>query len=666
MTTGPIGATGIAAFDRATGPTGAGATNAGNVTAAGILPDAKTGVQALPKFIRPNFERMPPELKLLKNWVLWGAVWNGSKFTKRPIQISGFGASTINPKHWSSFDDVKQAYERAVQRGYIELREKGKPIQQIPVGGVGFVFDGQPDEDGLVVAGVDFDKVISADFKIASLAAERIKRLGSYCERSVSGYGLHVIVKSHPLPAGIAHGGVELYTGGRFFTMTGRAPENARIVAAPNAFAALAEELQSQSGHRGLREADMPTAKHNLSNLTAADRERLQKLFGQLPVESLADGLETNIEEIRSAVSAIPPATISTEPEWERLARGLAHEAAVYKHQAEQLWEILDTASRSAPGYNEEENRSRWLRHISEAFNRENPITIATVFDLAKKHGWQGWSPPVMATASVPIVWSAAELKVSFSNIPHRQWLYGTYLIRGEITVLAAPGGAGKTALANGIAVEVATGKEKLGEKVWKRDDQKVLYFNGEDSRTEIERRLLAFCRQHNVTKLDIDRLYVAGADDARVQSLSFLSMNGKGATSLNTAGFGVLESALQSLHPDLLVLDPLVVFCGGGNMNDNGVMSLVMRKLKALATKYDCAILIVHHTRKGGGKGSDSEGEAEAISGAAAIGNLARRAIMPVTMTDAEAKAFGVLPSERRQYFKLVDAKLTNPLIFK
>ena len=52
-----------------------------------------------------------------------------------------------------------------VERGYIEIREKGKPIQQIPVGGVGFVFDGQPDKDGLVIAGVDFDKVISADRK---------------------------------------------------------------------------------------------------------------------------------------------------------------------------------------------------------------------------------------------------------------------------------------------------------------------------------------------------------------------------------------------------------------------------------------------------------------------------------------------------------------------
>ena len=188
---------------------------------------------------------MPPELKTLKNWVLWAAVWNGTKWTKRPIQISGYGASTTNPKHWSSFDDVKQAYERAVARGYMELREKGKPVQQVPVGGVGFVFDGQPDADGLVFAGVDFDKVISGG-EIASLAEERIKRLGSYTERSVSGGGLHVIVKARPLASGIAQGGVEMYTAGRFFTMTGRAPKNARIIAAPEAFAALAAELQAQ------------------------------------------------------------------------------------------------------------------------------------------------------------------------------------------------------------------------------------------------------------------------------------------------------------------------------------------------------------------------------------------------------------------------------------
>jgi putative DNA primase/helicase len=184
--------------------------------------NTSTGAPAPPKFIQPNFERMPSELRTLKSWVLWAPVWNGSKWTKRPIQISGYGASTTNPKNWSCFDDVKQAYERAVQRGYMELREKAKPVQQVPVGGVGFVFDGRPDENGLVFAGVDFDKVISGG-KIAPLARERIRSLGSYTELSVSGGGLHVIVKARPLKSGITHDGVEMYTSGRYFTMTGEA-----------------------------------------------------------------------------------------------------------------------------------------------------------------------------------------------------------------------------------------------------------------------------------------------------------------------------------------------------------------------------------------------------------------------------------------------------------
>lgn len=184
------------------------------------IANTSTSDQTPPKYIRPNFDRMPPELKLLKNWVLWAAAWNGSKWTKRPLQVSGYWASTTNPKHWSSFEDVKQAYERAVRRGYMELRKKGKLVQQVAIGGVGFVFDGSLDDSGLVFAGVDFDKVISGG-RIAPLAKERIKRLGSYTELSVSGAGLHVIIKARPLRSGIANDGVEMYTAGRFFTMTG-------------------------------------------------------------------------------------------------------------------------------------------------------------------------------------------------------------------------------------------------------------------------------------------------------------------------------------------------------------------------------------------------------------------------------------------------------------
>ena len=204
------------------------------------------------------------------------------------------------------------------------------------------------------------------------------------------------------------------------------------------------------------------------------------------------------------------------------------------------------------------------------------------------------------------------------------------------------------------MAVEIATGVEVLNEKIC-GTDLKVLLINGEDSGTEIERRTLAFSLAHanKIPRQAPDRLYVAGSTDPRVQRLSFLKTMDRNFSTLDQGGFRVLEGALEALLPDLLILDPLVAFCGGGNMNDNGVMAQVIRELKRLATKFDCAVLIVHHTRKGA-----DDGNAEAISGASATVNLARRAIMPVLMTDGDAKLLGVLPSERFRYFKLVDAK--------
>ena len=576
---------------------------------------------------------------------------------KRPIQISGRGASTTDPKHWSSFEEVKKAYECAIVRGHMELREKGKPTQQVSVGGVGFVFDGKPDADGLVFAGVDFDKVISGG-EIASLAQERIKRLGSYTERSVSGGGLHVILKARPLASGVAHGGVEMYTSGRYFTMTGRAPKIARIFNAPEPFAALAAELLVGNGTPSGASSALANGQRGIFN--APDGERLRKLFGN-PDGSLTDGIETDIENIRSAVSVIPSSAISSEADWLKLARGLAHEAAIFKKQSEELWEVLDAASRPAPGYNEPDNRSRWLRYISEAFAREKPITIATVFDLAKKHGWLGWSalgatenpsdtgePTAGSSASPP-----TELKVSFSNIPHRAWVYGIDLVRGDITLLASPGGAGKTSLALGMAICLVTGKSVLGERLWGGGPFKTLYINAEDSRVEMLRRACAFCQQHGITEPELDQLVLTGADDTRVQRIKFLRTAGPNSSALDEAGFAHLDGLLTSLRPDVVVIDPLIALSGGGNINDNAVMSLVMRELKKVTIKYNCATLIVLHTRKGGDLTS-----ADAISGASAIKDLARRAIMPVTMTEDEAKKFNVLPSERRQYFKLVDAK--------
>lgn len=248
--------------------------------------------------------------------------------------------------------------------------------------------------------------------------------------------------------------------------------------------------------------------------------------------------------------------------------------------------------------------------------------------------------------------WSSTAMNVSFANIPHRRTLYGHDLVRGEVTVLGSPGGVGKSSLAIGMAISIATGRELLGEKLFGSALSAIL-INAEDSTTEIQRRILAASLAHQVQEDELGRLYVAGANHPAVQALSLLRTNPKNVSELDAAGLTALEALLDELRPDLLVLDPLVALCSNGNINDNSSMSLVIRALKRLAIKFDCAILIVHHTRKGGEAGS-----AEAISGAASIVNLSRRAVMPVTLTEKEALKLSIPVAKRWRYFWLNDAK--------
>lgn len=325
--------------------------------------------------------------------------------------------------------------------------------------------------------------------------------------------------------------------------------------------------------------------------------------------------------------------------------------------------------SKGHPTYSFDETQAMYERKLADRARGVGYPSCATIAGAGCNacatcpHFSKGRSPlhlsgPVTATVNAPLVaatplaWSATNLRVSFSTIRHRRTLYGFDLVRGEITVLGSPGGFGKSSLAIGMGVSIAVGKELLGEQI-RGSNLKVLLVNGEDGGEEIQRRVWAYCLAHNIGEHELARLYVAGVDDPRVQKLSFLQTNEKGHSQLDASGIDQLRAALQILSPDVVVLDPLVAFCASGNMNDNPSMSLVMRGLKGLAAEFECAILLVHHTRKNAEAGS-----ADAISGAASIVNLARRAIMPVWVSDDEAKTWGILPSERPRYIKVVDAK--------
>ncbi len=195
-----------------------------------------------PTPIRPEFANLPAELKSLPNWVLWRYLppkSNGGKWRKVPFQPNGKPADTTDRSTWSAFDECHAAYGLG---GF---------------DGVGFVFDGEIGADGLCYCGVDLDACIE-NGKVQSLARSRIKRLNTYTECSVSGTGLHCIVRAKPLDHVVKFDGVEVYTRARYFTFTGAAfgitgGAVDKIKAAPIEICALVDEVRA-------KEAAVPTS----------------------------------------------------------------------------------------------------------------------------------------------------------------------------------------------------------------------------------------------------------------------------------------------------------------------------------------------------------------------------------------------------------------------
>lgn len=171
-------------------------------------PEASAGiVYALhvpeqPTALRVQADSIPDLLKALPQWVCWRYLPRHGRWAKVPFQPDGQPASSTAPVTWSSFDGVIRAYQRD------------------EFDGIGIVLDGKPDANGLVLAGVDLDKVTATPER-RERALRIVAEFGSYTEWSPSGEGLRIFGFAKPLPKGISRDGIELYTSGRYLTVTG-------------------------------------------------------------------------------------------------------------------------------------------------------------------------------------------------------------------------------------------------------------------------------------------------------------------------------------------------------------------------------------------------------------------------------------------------------------
>jgi putative DNA primase/helicase len=146
-------------------------------------------------------ENVPEELTERPQWVCWRYEERDEKLTKVPHTITGGAASTTDLMTWTPFEAALAAYERGRWDG------------------IGFMFSSA---DPYV--GIDLDHCRDPESgDIEPWAQEIIERFegDAYIEASPSGCGIHIIVRGAVRGGGMRKGNLEMYSRGRFFTMTG-------------------------------------------------------------------------------------------------------------------------------------------------------------------------------------------------------------------------------------------------------------------------------------------------------------------------------------------------------------------------------------------------------------------------------------------------------------
>lgn len=236
------------------------------------------------------------------------------------------------------------------------------------------------------------------------------------------------------------------------------------------------------------------------------------------------------------------------------------------------------------------------------------------------------------------------------SAIPQRPWVYGRQLLRGSLSVVVAPGAVGKTALMAGTALALATGRPLLDKTVW-GGPKRVWLWNLEDSGDELSRLIEAARLHWGITADDVGgRLFVDSALDGA--GLCIATEDG--------AGFRILEPVIEELvaeliarEIDVLIVDPFVS-CHSVSENNNGAIDAVSKKWARVGVRANCAVCVVHHTKKLNG----AEASAEGARGASALPNAARSVIALNRMGVEEATQWGIEGDDRRRYFRTYDDK--------
>lgn len=167
-------------------------------------------------------------------------------------------------------------------------------------------------------------------------------------------------------------------------------------------------------------------------------------------------------------------------------------------------------------------------------------------------------------------------------DFPRRWLIEGLWTAQG-VGILGGNPKGGKTFLGLDIAVSVATGTPCLGSFRVCESGPSLVYL-AEDSLQSVRQRVAALARHRRLALSQID-LHVITASSLRLDRPDDRRR---------------LFEAVETLRPRVLLLDPLVRL-HRLDENESRAVSGLLAHLREIQRRWDVAVVLVHHSRKGG-----------------------------------------------------------------
>lgn len=235
------------------------------------------------------------------------------------------------------------------------------------------------------------------------------------------------------------------------------------------------------------------------------------------------------------------------------------------------------------------------------------------------------------------------------TTIPPRRWIYDKHYVRRFVSGTVAPGGVGKSSLIIAEALAISTGRGLLDVPVQERAN--VWYWNGEDPREEMDRRLAAACQHYAVQPQEIEgRLFIDTGREVPI----IIAEKVRDTLTVSRPVIEDMEATIRENDIDVLIIDPFVSSHSVGE-NDNGAIDRVVKEWAGIAERCNCAVELVHHVRKG--VGDHTYTVEDARGGSALIGAVRSARVLNVMSQDDADKA-GVEPEHRRLHFRVDNGK--------